>query len=542
MTSPTDKQLVEETRRGNQESYKELVAKYQGHVYGLAYSLVGNWADAQDIAQETFIRAYTNIDQLENPARFAAWLRRVTFSVAMNWLKSFRPKLFEKLDGRVDLDQLDIPDFQPGPAEVVEKRALAEAVLQAVESLPPKYRVPLTMFHLDGLSYRKVADFLDIPLGTAKSLIRRAKEKLKPALGAYAGEEIAPVVQEVFNEYKLPEEFAMKVLKGVEKLDYRLEECTFAGSVTVCMKYLEENVTQAFIKGVSGGAFKLLWHPRWCPSNNTLLVLGTEPIKRTFGALGYEYEFIPKTDNAGGEEFFRQKIMDSIQRGCPVIVEGVVGPPECGVVTGYEKEGEKLLGRSYFHHADDYYQKDNWYEECYCLIVIGEKIERPELAQILRESLSWAVHLARSPKWVRLDGESYVCGLAAYDAWAEALLKDNFPENDLEALTFRCLVNSNVTFCGLLDARKGAVAFLNTIASADKRVTEHVLAAARMYYEEVAILESMVHAIPYSWQPEEKRLEMADPTLRQNLANIILEAKTKDEQAVEHLEQVLEGI
>ncbi|NIR03228.1 MAG: hypothetical protein GTN78_24015, partial [Gemmatimonadales bacterium] len=104
-----------------------------------------------------------NLDQLTQPDRFAAWLRRVTFGVTMNWLKSFRPRLFQRLDGQADLEALEIPDFEPGPPEVLERRELAEAVHRAVASLPEKYRMPLAMFHLDGLSYQKIADFLDIP-------------------------------------------------------------------------------------------------------------------------------------------------------------------------------------------------------------------------------------------------------------------------------------------------------------------------------------------------------------------------------------------
>ena len=206
------------TRDGDAEAYGVLVARYHGHVYGLAYSLVGDWTDAQDIAQETFIRAYVNLGQLNDPARFAAWLRRVTFGVAMNWLKAFRRGVFEKLEGRVDLDSLDIPDFRPGPPEIVERRELAEAVVQAISSLPEKYRLPLTMFHLDGLSYQKVADFLDIPLETAKSLIHRAREKLRGALAPYAAEEVSPMVGEVFNEHKLAAEFPRKVV-SLTKVD-----------------------------------------------------------------------------------------------------------------------------------------------------------------------------------------------------------------------------------------------------------------------------------------------------------------------------------
>ncbi len=215
MADFTDAQLVRRTIDGDGEAYGELVRRYQGHVYALAYSLVGDWDDAQDVAQETFIRAYLNLDQLAQPDRFAAWLRRVSFGVTMNWLKSFRPRLFQRLEGQADLEALEIADFEPGPPEVLERRELAEAVHRAIASLPEKYRMPLTMFHLDGLSYQKVADFLDIPLGTAKSLIHRARRKLKSALVGCASTEVDPMVQEVFNEHRLPDAFRSEVVDEI---------------------------------------------------------------------------------------------------------------------------------------------------------------------------------------------------------------------------------------------------------------------------------------------------------------------------------------
>ncbi len=223
----TDAQLVESTRQGHPEAYGELVARYQGHVYGLAYSLVGNWAEAQDVAQETFVRAYTNLDQLQDPPALRRLAAPGDFSVTLNWIRAYRPALFQQL-GDLDLEGLELPDFEPGPQEVVERRELAEVVLRAVSALPAKYRVPITMFHLDGLSYQKVADFLDIPLGTAKTLIHRTRAKLREALAPYVLEEITPMMQEVFDEHKLPAEFASKVLENVPALEWN-RECTFLG-------------------------------------------------------------------------------------------------------------------------------------------------------------------------------------------------------------------------------------------------------------------------------------------------------------------------
>ncbi|HTL28668.1 MAG TPA: sigma-70 family RNA polymerase sigma factor [Tepidisphaeraceae bacterium] len=208
----SDAELVQRVLdSGDAESYGELVRRYQGHVYGLAYSLLGDWAEAQDIAQETFIRAYVNLGQLRDPAKFASWLRRVAFGTCMDWLKTFRPEMWRSLGEPSSEESLRSKlEDSPAPIEQVEKLEMAEAVLEAVKRLPQKYRLPLMMFHLDGLSYEKVAEFLDVPLGTAKSLIHHAKKMLKPALTAYAPD-ISPMVEEVFNEFKLPAAFSERV-------------------------------------------------------------------------------------------------------------------------------------------------------------------------------------------------------------------------------------------------------------------------------------------------------------------------------------------
>jgi RNA polymerase sigma-70 factor (ECF subfamily) len=544
----TDGDLVIKTRGGDPQAYGTLVARYQGHVYGLAYSLVGNWADAQDIAQETFIRAYANLGQLREPARFPAWLRRVAFSVTINWLQAFRPETFAELNGRVDLDGLEIPDFRPGPPETAEKRDLANAVLEAVASLPPKYRVPLTMFHLDGLSYRKVADFLDVPMGTVKSLIHRARQHLKPALSTFAAEEVSTMVKEVFEEHKLPEEFARKVLDGVPDLSYRKHESALEGSVFACMEYLEEPVPYEFLMGVSGSAFKLLWClPAGCSSNNSMGILGPEPVRRVFAALGFGYELLARTDRGEDEEaLWRGKIVESVGRGRPVIAWGIVGAPDEGVVAGYDQGGEVLLGRSYFYDdADSYYRKDGWYGGCFGVILIGEKTEAPSRPEILRDALEWAVQLACTPRSEDLPGADgrRATGLAAYNAWVAALGRDeDFPSEDLEELTLRCNIHVSVTLSGLLDARRSAAAFLRRMTDVAGTAGGELLAAAKAYDDEVRVLDEAISDAPFCFSPEEKRREIVSPALRTRLAHAVRAAKAEDEKAVGHLKRALAAL
>ena len=215
-------------------------------------------------------------------------------------LRNHRPELYQSMGEPDDVDQLDmLSDLKSAtPLDYTMENEMSAVVLEAIAELPPKYRIPLTMLHLDGLSYKKVADFLEIPIGTVKSLINHARKRLKPALEHYA-QEVLPMVKEAFNEHKPTEELASKVLQNIVDLDHRNSgECTFCGSVVACMKFLKEEVTYEYVMGISGSAFMLLWCNDWCTSNNTPLVLGEEPIHRTFRALGYDYTFeLPHKDS-----------------------------------------------------------------------------------------------------------------------------------------------------------------------------------------------------------------------------------------------------
>jgi RNA polymerase sigma factor (sigma-70 family) len=426
----TDAELVERTRAGEQEAYGTLVTRYQGHAYGLAYSLVSNWSDAQDIAQETFIRSYLNLDQLRKPDRFAAWLRRVTFSVTMNWLKAYRPRLFEQLEGRVDLEMLEIPDFRPGPAEQVERQELAEAVHRAVASLPPKYRVPLTMFHLDGLSYQKVADFLDIPLGTAKSLISRARGKLKIALTTSYGEELAPMVQEAFDEHKLTPEFAaeaVRSIKGVPKLKWgEWKDCSYCGAVTALVNTIGVPVTYEEVMGMSGACYRICMKDDWCPSSG-MPQCGYDVETPLYKALGFEVYGIDD------EKQRRQTVVECIDRGLPVLCCGQRDEPEWGLLTGYAEGGQVLFGRTYFdYHGprgdgaftdDSYYLADKY--PGYIVTFFDRRcpvISRPEA---LKQSLETCIGtLNQGP------GEhGYTRGYQAYELWIRGLENpDKFKE------------------------------------------------------------------------------------------------------------------
>ena len=534
MADPKDGELVLRARSGDKEAYGELVSRYQGHVYGLAYSFVNSWAEAQDIAQETFIRAYANLDQLRDPSRFAAWLRRVTFGVAMNWLKAFRRGFFEQLEGRVDLDHLEIPEFTPGPPEVVGSRELAVAVLQAVDSLPSKYRVPLTMFHLDGLSYKKVADFLDIPLGTVKMLIHRARAKLKAALAAYVAEEISPMVQEVFNQHKLSEEFAQKILEGVPTLRWgRGKDCTFAGALEAATAVTDHPYSYSDLMGFSGLAFRVRWHEQWCPS----CTVGEmeEEITAVSKATGWKLR-VKLGDGGPDMERFTGEIVGDVNAGRPVLVY----PPDLNVAVafGYEDAGKTLLLRDYMKREDT--AKLATGKLGFLLMFLGEHRNGMPLKDAVVASLRIALH-----NWRRGIGNEgpgdYWYGEAAFKRWMEDLSRtEELDDGEQRKLFFVGWLNFNT----VADARKTAVTFLREHASLFDGAARKALERVAAIYDEEGKVMGGVYGAKDAFLGGWSRKSFDDwtPDVREREREILADLSSRDAAAIAEIEKALQAI
>jgi RNA polymerase sigma factor (sigma-70 family) len=171
--------LVAAARRGSADARDELIRRHQRQAVLTAAALVNDATEAQDLAQEAFIRAFRNLDLLADPSRFAPWLRKIVVGVSIDWLRSFRPQLYRGWDGT---DELPHASPDPSPLDVLLQSEMTARVRAALDALPPKYRVPIHLYHLDGLSHQKIADALGVPAATVRSLVARARRKLAPLL------------------------------------------------------------------------------------------------------------------------------------------------------------------------------------------------------------------------------------------------------------------------------------------------------------------------------------------------------------------------
>jgi RNA polymerase sigma factor (sigma-70 family) len=230
MNSKNDAELVHLARAGNREAYGTLIRRYQQSIWGLACLLVDDQFEAEDMTQEAFLRAWLNLDLLSDPAKFAPWLRRIVFGVSIDWLRVFRPDLYRSTDVKTELELVGQSAQAESAFDRLEAIELQQRVWDAVARLPPRYRLPLTLFHLDGLSHAKVAQALAVSVSTARSLVTRARQKLQPMLASYAAE-VLPALEDVLWEQTIGGSAMLHITDG-QSVAGTLRESAIPGVVT----------------------------------------------------------------------------------------------------------------------------------------------------------------------------------------------------------------------------------------------------------------------------------------------------------------------
>lgn len=179
-TNSADLKAISETLRGNTAAFSDIVDRYQALVYRLAYSYLGSHEDAQDAAQDAFVRVYNRLGSFQMHRRFLPWL----YSVVLNHLKSRRSKVRRM---RLREEQLAIdPERGEDPlAELIDDERI-RAVRVAVRDLPESLRGPVVLYYLEEMSVDEVCEVLDLGRENVKSRLFRARKALRKALEKHA--------------------------------------------------------------------------------------------------------------------------------------------------------------------------------------------------------------------------------------------------------------------------------------------------------------------------------------------------------------------
>ncbi len=172
-----DQELVAGVLAGNTALFTGLVARHTGQIYGLALRLLGNSEEAEDVVQETFLRAYAHLNTFRSAAGFATWLYRITLNVSRDQLR--RRQVRERTVAFSRVNQLWADErYSVDPERVVLALENRQIIEQALKRLPANYRATLLLHEVDGLTLAEVATLMDAPLPTVKSRLQRARMAL----------------------------------------------------------------------------------------------------------------------------------------------------------------------------------------------------------------------------------------------------------------------------------------------------------------------------------------------------------------------------
>ncbi len=366
------------------------------------------------------------------------------------------------------------------------------------------------------------------------------------------------------------------VLKNVPRVAFESEPghdaqtMPFPSCLAACLEYLgdgmgprefewrgsawQQSNTYTYLLGTTGAAFRLSWCPGWHLDNVELMYMSDEPtapFDRAFEVVGREYEFLYPQEGHDDEAYWRQRIIESIHElGRPVLAFGVVGPPECCLITGYDEGGDVLVGWSFFQHFPEFnagvefepsgeFRRRNWFQATQTPLIIGDKRPRRPLGQIYRQALEWALLVVRTPATTAYGARRHN-GLAAYQAWAEHVGADEeFVVDDMRVLWERYMVHNDAV--GLVaEGRWYAATFLRQVAGHQPLAAEPLLAAAACYEAEHDLmwqLWGLVGGVGFS---EDRVRKLAEPAARRQMVPVIMQACELDAEAADHIERALD--
>ncbi|PZV01477.1 MAG: RNA polymerase subunit sigma [Leptolyngbya sp.] len=184
--------LCQQRLRPERMMFAELLRRYQGHVDKLLYHLAPDWPDRADLAQEVWIRVYRNMRRLNDPAKFKGWLGRITTNLFYDELRRRkRNRATLSLDAPLALEDgsidWDVPASAPGPVDTMMTQEFYDQLHRAIADLPEVFRTTIVLREIQGLSYEEIAEMTEVSLGTVKSRIARARQRLQTELQPYLG-------------------------------------------------------------------------------------------------------------------------------------------------------------------------------------------------------------------------------------------------------------------------------------------------------------------------------------------------------------------
>ena len=186
----SDHALIEATKNGDEAAFAEIVGRYRSPITNYLYRFLNDYEEAVDLSQETFVRVYYAIERYHTEYAFSTYIYRIATNLAISEIRKRKRRTILSLTGLFQTDAEDVTEFQPPdtrslPDEDLLEDEQAGVIAKAIETLPPKYRVPIILRDIEGKTYEEIAEIMELGLGTTKSRISRARGLLKEKLKHY---------------------------------------------------------------------------------------------------------------------------------------------------------------------------------------------------------------------------------------------------------------------------------------------------------------------------------------------------------------------
>lgn len=183
MKTDNDEELVGDYLKGDEQALRSLIERYLRSVYNFVYRYVGK-DEAEDITQNVFVKVWKNIKKFDRNKKFKTWIFSIAKNVSLDWIKKKKPRLFSEFENEEGDNLLaeSISDSSPLPEELFARSDLKRRLSEYMEKLSPNYKIVLTMYYNDHLTFKEIAEVLNESLNTVKSRHRRAIIQLKKLL------------------------------------------------------------------------------------------------------------------------------------------------------------------------------------------------------------------------------------------------------------------------------------------------------------------------------------------------------------------------
>ena len=176
-----ESKTLERAQKGDEAAFEELLITYEKRIYNIAYRMMRNQSDAQDMAQEAIIKAYRNLHTFKGTCMFSSWVYRITVNTCLDEIRKRKKRNVLFMDA-MDGEGAGFTDKAPLPEQMMESKEEYARILSAINALNEEYKTVIVLRDMQGFSYRDISQIIDCNIGTVKSRINRARNILKTVL------------------------------------------------------------------------------------------------------------------------------------------------------------------------------------------------------------------------------------------------------------------------------------------------------------------------------------------------------------------------